>query len=58
MEHDIIARLVADVPVIFFLLAANSLVWRRLVRLEEALITHLEASHHDNQDTGSGMGNT
>lgn len=44
-EHELIARLVADVPVIAFLLVANNIVWRRLVRLEEVIIAHLEKDH-------------
>jgi hypothetical protein len=44
---DVLHQMIADAPVIGVLLVVNGLIWRRLVRLEEVLITHLQQTYDD-----------
>lgn len=48
IDHELLSRVIADVPVVLVLLATNWQLWRRLGRIEDSLIEHLE-SHHDDK---------
>lgn len=50
IEHQLLERVIADVPVVIVLLAANGMLWKRLGKLEDALIKHLERHHDDETD--------